>query len=95
MELVEHVEQQIDGMIKNVEEMDQRLQEIGQASHEQSAGILQINSAVGQLDVTTQQNASLVEESVAAAASLNEQALHLKQLVNYFQVSATHENRSV
>lgn len=82
-------------MIKNVEEMDQRLQEIGQASHEQSAGILQINSAVGQLDVTTQQNASLVEESVAAAASLNEQALHLKQLVNYFQVSSTHENRSV
>lgn len=86
MELVENVEKQIHGMVKNVEEMDKRLQEIGQASHEQSAGILQINSAVGQLDATTQQNASLVEESVAAAASLNEQALHLKQLANYFRV---------
>lgn len=86
MQLVESVETQIQGMVKNVEEMDKRLQEIGQASHEQSAGILQINSAVGQLDATTQQNASLVEESVAAAASLNEQALHLKQLVNYFRI---------
>ncbi|EML1937859.1 MCP four helix bundle domain-containing protein [Providencia stuartii] len=86
MELVEHVESQINDMVKNVDEIDQRLQEIGQASHEQSSGILQINSAVGQLDATTQQNASLVEESVAAAASLNEQALHLKQLVNYFRI---------
>ncbi|MEY0233669.1 methyl-accepting chemotaxis protein [Providencia manganoxydans] len=86
MELVENVEKQIHGMIQNVEEMDKRLQEIGQASHEQSAGILQINSAVGQLDATTQQNASLVEQSVAAAGALEQQALHLKQLVNYFRV---------
>ncbi|MTC39335.1 methyl-accepting chemotaxis protein [Providencia alcalifaciens] len=68
--------------------MNVLLREIGQASREQSDGISQINSAVGQLDLTTQQNAGLVEESVVAADSLNEQAYHLQELVNYFKISA-------
>ncbi|SQI32624.1 Ribose and galactose chemoreceptor protein [Providencia alcalifaciens] len=68
--------------------MNALLREIGQASREQSDGISQINSAVGQLDLTTQQNAGLVEESVVAADSLNEQAYHLQELVNYFKISA-------
>ncbi len=54
-------------MVDSVKEMNALLREIGQASREQSDGISQINSAVGQLDLTTQQNASLVEESVVAA----------------------------
>ncbi len=68
----------INGMVDNVEEMDVILREIGQASREQTDGISQINSAIGLIDAATQQNSCLVEESVAAAASLNEQALHLK-----------------
>ena len=56
-------------------------------THEQTEGISQINSAIGLIDATTQQNSALVEESVAAAASLNEQALHLKELVRVFRVS--------
>ncbi|MTC61564.1 HAMP domain-containing protein [Providencia rustigianii] len=89
MELVEQASQQIHGMIESVDEMNALLREIGQASHEQSDGISQINSAVGQLDLTTQQNASLVEESVVAAGSLNEQAFHLQELVNYFKLSSS------
>ncbi|MFP5718479.1 methyl-accepting chemotaxis protein, partial [Salmonella enterica subsp. enterica serovar Newport] len=76
----------INGMVDNVEEMDVILREIGQASREQTDGISQINSAIGLIDAATQQNSCLVEESVAAAASLNEQALHLKELVNVFRV---------
>jgi methyl-accepting chemotaxis protein len=38
----------------------------------------QINIAIGQIDTTTQQNAALVEESVAASEMLNEQARVLK-----------------
>lgn len=89
MELVEQASQQIHGMVASVEEMNALLREIGQASREQSDGISQINSAVGQLDLTTQQNAGLVEESVVAADSLNDQAYHLQELVNYFKLSAT------
>lgn len=86
MQLVEKANALINGMVSNVEEMDVILREIGQASREQTDGISQINSAIGLIDATTQQNSCLVEESVAAAASLNEQALHLKALVNVFRV---------
>ncbi len=89
MQLVEQASNQIYGMVESVQEMNALLREIGQASREQSEGISQINSAVGQLDLTTQQNASLVEESVVAANSLNEQAFHLKELANYFRISST------
>ncbi|ECN4322480.1 TPA: MCP four helix bundle domain-containing protein [Salmonella enterica subsp. enterica serovar Montevideo] len=86
MHLVEKASALINGMVDNVEEMDVILREIGQASREQTDGISQINSAIGLIDAATQQNSCLVEESVAAAASLNEQALHLKELVNVFRV---------
>ncbi|KTY14333.1 chemotaxis protein [Salmonella enterica subsp. enterica serovar Typhimurium] len=86
MHLVEKASSLINGMVDNVEEMDVILREIGQASREQTDGISQINSAIGLIDAATQQNSCLVEESVAAAASLNEQALHLKELVNVFRV---------
>ena len=87
MNLVEKASGLINGMVDNVEEMDAILREIRQASHEQTEGISQINSAIGLIDATTQQNSALVEESVAAAASLNEQAMHLKELVRVFRVS--------
>ena len=86
MQLVEKANALINGMVNNVEEMDVILREIGQASREQTEGISQINSAIGLIDATTQQNSCLVEESVAAAASLNEQALHLKEMVKVFRV---------
>ncbi|POT56908.1 methyl-accepting chemotaxis protein [Citrobacter amalonaticus] len=86
MDLVEKANVLINGMVQNVEEMDVILREIGQASREQTDGISQINSAISLIDATTQQNSSLVEESVAAAASLNEQALHLKEMVNVFRI---------
>jgi methyl-accepting chemotaxis protein-2 (aspartate sensor receptor) len=76
----------INGMVSNVQEMDIILREIGQASREQTDGISQINSAIGLIDSTTQQNSSLVEESVAAAAALNEQATHLRELVQVFRL---------
>ena len=87
MNLVEKASGLINGMVGNVEEMDAILREIRQASHEQTEGISQINSAIGLIDATTQQNSALVEQSVAAAASLNEQAMHLKELVRVFRVS--------
>jgi Methyl-accepting chemotaxis protein len=87
MNLVEKASGLINGMVGNVEEMDVILREIRQASHEQTEGISQINSAIGLIDATTQQNSALVEESVAAAASLNEQAMQLKELVRVFRVN--------
>jgi methyl-accepting chemotaxis protein len=60
--------------------------EIASASHEQTMGIEQINSAITQMDEVTQQNAALVEEAAAAAGSLQDQSGVLAQLVGTFKL---------
>jgi methyl-accepting chemotaxis protein len=46
----------------------------------------EVGQAVSQMDQTTQQNAALVEQSAAAAASLNDQALRLVRAVAVFRL---------
>ena len=60
--------------------------EIRASTVEQSEGIGSVNTAVGQLDQMTQQNAALVEQSAAAAESLREQASKLAELVGKFRL---------
>ena len=60
--------------------------EISAANREQTTGIEEINSAITQMDDVTRQNASLVEESATAAASLREQAETLARLVGTFNL---------
>ena len=62
------------------------VREISNASQEQSSGIAQVGEAVAQMDHVTQQNAALVEEMAAAAASLRQQAEGLVQTVAVFQL---------
>lgn len=63
--------------------------EIASASDEQSRGISQVSQAVSEMDGVTQQNASLVQEASAAAASLEEQAARLTQAVAVFRLDNT------
>ncbi|MBP2197450.1 methyl-accepting chemotaxis protein [Pantoea cypripedii] len=65
--------------------------EIASASDEQSRGIDQVGQAVTEMDRVTQQNASLVEESAAAAASLEDQASRLSQSVSVFKIPRTQQ----
>ncbi|MDY7219661.1 methyl-accepting chemotaxis protein [Denitrificimonas sp. JX-1] len=64
------------------------MDEISAASQEQSDGIGQVNIAVGQMDEVTQQNASLVQEAVSAAAALEAQAGRLEGAVSEFRLGA-------
>ncbi len=59
---------------------------ISVASAEQSAGVVQVNAAVSQLDMATQQNAAMVEESTAAATRLKSQARGLLESVQIFRL---------
>ncbi|TAJ00818.1 methyl-accepting chemotaxis protein [Pectobacterium versatile] len=61
--------------------------EIATASDEQSRGISQVSQAIVEMDSTTQQNAALVQQSSAAADSLEEQARLLKQAVSVFRLA--------
>ncbi|EOU3971952.1 methyl-accepting chemotaxis protein [Salmonella enterica] len=63
--------------------------DIAAASDEQSRGIVQVSQAISEMDRVTQQNASLVEEASAAAASLEEQAARLTQAVDAFCLQDT------
>ena len=71
-------------IVENVARVQQLVDEIARASNEQSDGIAQINAAMGQIDTTTQQNASLVEQSSAASGSLKEQSGMLLSSIRVF-----------
>ena len=57
------------------------LAEIAAASKEQSQGIAQVNTAMGDVDKVTQQNAATAEESTAAVVELTSQAGQMKSMV--------------
>ncbi|RAT38991.1 hypothetical protein AU493_03240 [Lonsdalea populi] len=68
--------------------------EITVASDEQSRGIAQVNEAIVDMDSTTQQNAALVQESTAAASSLEEQAIVLSNAIAVFRLSSSREREN-
>ncbi|MFZ6751138.1 methyl-accepting chemotaxis protein [Undibacterium sp. Ren11W] len=74
-------------IVTSVKQVADIMSEIAAASHEQSDGIEQVNLAVIQMDETTQQNAALVEQAAAAAASMQNQAANLAQTVSIFKLA--------
>lgn len=76
-------------IVERVQKVTQIVGSIAAASSEQSEGISQVNTAIGQMDDLTQQNAALVEEVAAASQSLNQEAANLSELVRKFTVSTS------
>ena len=86
--LVETAGQTMSEIVAAIDRVNQLMAEIKTATHEQTNGITQVGQAVGEMDRTTQQNAALVEESAAAAESLNQQAQVLVNTVSRFKLKA-------
>ncbi len=84
--LVERAGQTMNEISDAISRVSRIVAEISHATTEQSGGINQIGSAISQLDQMTQQNAALVEESAAAAQSLQHQADALSQSVAVFKL---------
>lgn len=74
-------------MVPSIRKTSDLVQEIASASQEQSAGVTQINGAMGQLNQATQQNASASEELAATAEELGAQAHQLQQTMTFFKLS--------
>ncbi|WP_321276742.1 methyl-accepting chemotaxis protein [Thiomicrorhabdus indica] len=72
-------------IVNSVDEMTSMITEIASASNEQAQGINQVNVAIAEIDQTTQQNASVVDESTDAAMRLSEQANVLSKDMGYFK----------
>ena len=77
----------MDDIVQSVTRVADVIREITDAATVQSTGISGVNTAIGNLDRMTQQNAALVEQSAAAAESLREQADNMKRAVSVFKVS--------
>lgn len=86
-EMVEQAGQVMQEMVGAVRRVSGIMGGISSASDEQSRGIEQVNQAVAQMDGMTQQNAALVEQAAAAAASLEDQAQRLTGLMSAFRVA--------
>ncbi len=76
-------------VVESIQKVAAIMSEITSASHEQSAGISEVNQAVTQMDNITQQNAALVEQAAAAAESLQEQAQALIEAVAIFRLKGS------
>jgi methyl-accepting chemotaxis protein len=73
-------------VVESVKRVSDIISEITAAGQEQTSGIEQVNQAIIQMDSMTQQNSALVEEAAAAAATLQDQAANLVQVVSVFKL---------
>ncbi|MYM69502.1 PAS domain-containing protein [Pseudoduganella sp. FT55W] len=81
-------------VVASVQQVTAIMKEISVASHEQSIGVDQVNSAIAHMDQVTQQNAALVEEAAAATASLAIEAGGLTQAVSLFKFGPPRTSRA-
>ncbi len=88
-DLVSKAGDSMNDIVTSVTHVSQIMDEISTASNEQRQGIEQISIAVTEMDSTTQQNAALVQESSAAALSLEQQAQKLSEMVAIFKINAS------
>ncbi|MES2888622.1 MAG: methyl-accepting chemotaxis protein [Pseudomonadota bacterium] len=87
--LVDQAGSTMDEVVAAIRRVTDIMGEISMASAEQSAGVAEVGQAVGQIDEATQENAALVQQGMASAASLKVQAQSLVTAVAAFKLNHT------
>jgi len=77
-----------DEIAEAVAVLTRSIEAIATATTEQAEGLSQIETVIGDLDRSTQQNAAMAEQSTAAASSLAQAASTLRDTVGAFQIGA-------
>jgi methyl-accepting chemotaxis protein len=85
-ELVGRAGTTMQSVVTGVQRVADLVGEIASASHSQREGIESVTGRIDEIDAGTQQNAALVEEAAAAAASLQGQACALESAVKLFKL---------
>jgi methyl-accepting chemotaxis protein len=78
----------IDDVVQGVLRGATLMGDISSGTREQSQGLQLVNRTLASMDSVTQQNATLVEESLAAIVSLQEQAERLARSASVFKLAA-------
>jgi methyl-accepting chemotaxis protein len=84
-ELVTATGQALRAIGADVVKINEHMISIVSAAREQNAGLAEINTAVGQMDHVTQQNAAMVEQTNAACQTLNEDTTRLENVIAQFR----------
>jgi methyl-accepting chemotaxis protein len=93
--LVNQSGQRLQEIVASVKRVGDIIAEIAAASHEQSQGIMQVNTAVAQMEQVTQANAAQTEELSSTAESLAGQAQQLQDLVGRFKMKEDAAARTI
>jgi len=75
-------------LVRNAQAMNSLLAEVATGATEQTRGVTQVSAAVAQLDHDTQRNAALVEQTTAAAFSMQQMAGQLSTAADRFTLPA-------
>ncbi|GAN81811.1 methyl-accepting chemotaxis protein [Acidocella aminolytica] len=84
----------LERIVRQVAGLNVRISEIAASAQEQALRLNEVNSAVSQMDVVTQQNAAMVEQATASCHSLTDEAEELARLVGQFQTGARQKKQS-
>jgi len=79
----------LDAIIQRVVGISGSIGEVARSSSEQSVRISQVNRSIREMGQMTQQNAAMVEESTAAAATLAREAEQLAAAFAIFTIDAS------
>ena len=85
--ITQDVERALSQSVEHAGKVGGLITEIAKACNDQALGIEQVNKALAQINVVTQQNAANSEESASAAAELSDRAAELAKLVRAFKLN--------
>lgn len=87
--LVDETGTLLQAIVSQIAAVNAQVAEIAQAAGAQAERLVHVNTAVGDMDRVTQQNAAMVEQSTAAARSLASEANELGELVSQFRLETS------
>ncbi|MFT3671360.1 methyl-accepting chemotaxis protein [Aestuariivirga sp.] len=87
VQLVAETGTSLRSIIERIADINQVVTEIAASAEHQASGLQEVNTAVEQMDMVTQQNAAMVEETTAATRTLTEQSGELARIVARFRLA--------
>ena len=91
--LVAQTGQSLERILSRVAEISAAIRQMAAGAQEQSGAIQAINVTIEQMNLVTQQNAAMVEETTAASRTLFDESSKLARLIRQFRVAAAEEDR--
>ncbi|RZJ99463.1 MAG: methyl-accepting chemotaxis protein [Novosphingobium sp.] len=93
VELVNETGGSLDRIIERVSSVSNSIEAMAAAAEQQSSGLREVNSAISSMDMMTQQNAAMVEQTTAATELLAKEAEELFRAFSTFQIDAAGSRR--